>query len=177
LAEDSIFRIHQREAEAMARLEQAQADAAAFREDLLKAEAEAVAFRDVAKREAAQAAKERAARVAAETQVSEATSLTRQVVGQLEATARERVEAQTQVTTLRHHLDRAEAERASTRTEAAVLRDAAAYERAQADAQREGRKAAEAAAQAARDEIATLTAGGRLRRAWMALRRQGLRHD
>jgi chromosome segregation ATPase len=132
-----------------------EAEAVALRENLLRAEAKARAevraFRDAAAQ--------------AEARLAEATSLIRQVIGQLEATARERIDAQARAVDLRQHLDRAEAERDSARTDAAVLRDAEARAAARVAAERAARKAAEAAEETARGELAALTEGGPLRRA------------
>jgi phage shock protein A len=93
----------------------------------------------------------------------------------LEATHRERVEAQSRMADLRHHLDRAEAERDGARTEVSILREAEARATAQAATERVARQSAEASWQAAeteldraRGELAARSMGGPVARAWRA---------
>jgi hypothetical protein len=165
LAEDSAREARHREAVAVAERDAVRIDFQNAIGRAQRAEVEAAVHQQAAEQ--------------AEAREAETASLMRQVVGQFEATHRERVQAQVQATNLRQHLERAEAERDGARAEGAVLRETVAQEAARADAARKSAEAARRAQQAAeialdiaRDEIAALIRGGRLRQAWSAFRRR-----
>ncbi|MFL5337991.1 MAG: hypothetical protein ACJ8H8_33680 [Geminicoccaceae bacterium] len=154
--------------QAQGRAERAEAEALASQDAVARGLAQAAAERVAREAAEATATTERQARIAAKAREAEASALTQQIVGQLDAMHRERVEAQTRVINIQYHLDRAEAERDSARTEAAVLRDAEARAAAQVTVDRTARQAAEVERNAVQAKLAELTAGGPLRRALRA---------